>query len=95
MILLIVFEIFTVNILLLADGISIPTSYRTFISPLSSSKLYNEVSAYKDLAHFETPYVVMFQSVAELAKPQEIWQFKHPNRSVIVDEEGNVYKYVY
>ncbi|CAI2170057.1 20379_t:CDS:10 [Funneliformis geosporum] len=71
------------------DGISIPSSYRTFISPISSSKLYNEVSAYKDLVHFETPYVVMFQSVAELAKPQEIWQFEHPNGSIVIDEGGN------
>ena len=34
----------------------------------------------------------MFQSVAELAKPQEIWQFEHPNRSVVIDEEGKCIK---
>ncbi|CAB4490515.1 Skb1 methyltransferase [Rhizophagus irregularis] len=72
-----------------SDGISIPSSYSTFISPLSSSKLHSEVSAYKDLTHFETPYVVMLQSVAILAKPQEIWKFEHPNGLMIIDNEGN------
>ena len=76
------------NIISLADGISIPSSYSAFISPLSSSKLHNEISAYKDLTHFETPYVVMLQSAAKLAKPQEIWKFEHPNRSVVIDNEG-------
>ncbi|CAG8446554.1 9825_t:CDS:10 [Dentiscutata heterogama] len=70
-----------------ADGISIPASYTAFISPISSSKLHNEVAAYKDLAHFETPYVVMFQSACELAKPCQIWSFEHPNRNIAVDED--------
>ncbi|CAG8639921.1 1692_t:CDS:10, partial [Acaulospora colombiana] len=68
-------------------GISIPASYTTFISPLSSTKLHNEVAAYKDLTHFETPYVVMFQSVSELAEPQEVWKFVHPNKSIEVDDD--------
>ncbi|CAG8485867.1 5065_t:CDS:10 [Cetraspora pellucida] len=72
-----------------SGGISIPTSYTAFISPISSSKLYNEVAAYKDLAHFETPYVVMFQSASELAKPCQVWRFDHPNSNISVDEDGN------
>ncbi|CAG8462718.1 31176_t:CDS:10 [Gigaspora margarita] len=72
-----------------SDGISIPTSYTAFISPISSSKLHNEVAAYKDLAHFETPYVVMFQAASELAKPCQIWTFEHPNRNMAADEDGN------
>ncbi|CAG8818682.1 24878_t:CDS:2, partial [Gigaspora rosea] len=71
------------------DGISIPTSYTAFISPISSSKIHNEVAAYKDLAHFETPYVVMFQAASELAKPCQIWTFEHPNRNMAADEDGN------
>jgi len=31
----------------------------------------------------------MLQSVAKLAKPQEIWKFEHPNRSFVIDDEGN------
>ncbi|RIB22967.1 protein methyltransferase [Gigaspora rosea] len=72
-----------------SDGISIPTSYTAFISPISSSKIHNEVAAYKDLAHFETPYVVMFQAASELAKPCQIWTFEHPNRNMAADEDGN------
>ena len=47
-------------------GISIPYCYTSFIGPLQSSKLWNEVRNCKDetkhpLANFETPYVVHFQ----------------------------------
>ncbi|RHZ83026.1 hypothetical protein Glove_100g30 [Diversispora epigaea] len=68
------------------DGVSIPASYSTFISPISSTKLYNEVAAHKDFVHFETPYVVMFQSASELTESQEIWRFEHPNKSFEVDD---------
>jgi protein arginine N-methyltransferase 5 len=37
------------------------------------------VAAYKDLEHYETPYVVMFQQVCELASPKPLWSFEHPN----------------
>ncbi|RUO96262.1 PRMT5 arginine-N-methyltransferase-domain-containing protein, partial [Jimgerdemannia flammicorona] len=67
-------------------GISIPASYTAYVTPLSSSKLHSEVAAYKDLAHFETPYVVMFQSVAELADPQPLWRFDHPNCREVPDD---------
>jgi hypothetical protein len=30
----------------------------------------------------------MLQSVAILAKPQEIWKFEHPNRLAVIDNEG-------
>ena len=36
----------------------------TSITPLSSSKIYNDVVAFKDLAHLETPYVIMLQTNA-------------------------------
>ncbi|KAJ3210152.1 hypothetical protein HDU67_005611 [Dinochytrium kinnereticum] len=60
-------------------GISIPCKYTAFISPLSSSKLYSEVTAYKDITHMETPYVVKFKAVHELApEPEAMWSFSHP-----------------
>ncbi len=40
------------------DGISIPSSYTSFLVPVTSTKLYDSVKAYKDMEHFETPYVV-------------------------------------
>ncbi|KAI9269072.1 PRMT5 arginine-N-methyltransferase-domain-containing protein [Phascolomyces articulosus] len=69
------------------DGISIPASYTAYVAPLASSKLYNEVAAYKDLVHFETPYVVMFQQVFELAKSKPVWTFVHPNKAFKEEEE--------
>lgn len=46
--------------LLKADGISIPCSYTSFLAPVTTSKLYDAVKGYKDLEHYETPYVVKF-----------------------------------
>jgi protein arginine N-methyltransferase 5 len=60
-----------------ADGISIPSSYTAYLSPLSSSKLYNEVTSRSSTpaasastgstSAAETPYVVMFQAVNTLS----------------------------
>ncbi|KAI8984574.1 PRMT5 arginine-N-methyltransferase-domain-containing protein [Mycotypha africana] len=61
------------------DGISIPASYTSYISPLASSRIFGNINLYKDIKHFETPYVVLFQQVCELAAPQSLWSFKHPN----------------
>ncbi|KAL3689090.1 hypothetical protein R1sor_015399 [Riccia sorocarpa] len=61
------------------DGISIPSSYTSFIGPITASKLHNDVKSYADLAHFETAYVVKFHSVARLAPPQPVFTFVHPN----------------
>ncbi|CAF2068632.1 unnamed protein product [Brassica oleracea] len=63
------------------DGISIPSSYTSFIQPVTASKLYNDVKAHKDLAHFETAYVVKLHSVAKLAPSQSVFIFTHPNFS--------------
>ena len=41
------------------DGISIPCKYVSYLAPLTSSKLHNEVKAYSDLVHFETPCVAI------------------------------------
>lgn len=67
------------------DGISIPQSYTSWVGPLQSSKLYQEVRASADPeknpeAHFETPYVVHFQNRFEIAKPQPLFTFVHPIR---------------
>ncbi|TPX49281.1 hypothetical protein SeMB42_g02677 [Synchytrium endobioticum] len=69
--------------LLKDDGISIPSDYTAFISPLQSSKLHQDVSALKSQCHIETPYVVKFRAANELADSQELWSFVHPNRASI------------
>ncbi|CAO3664125.1 unnamed protein product [Rhizopus stolonifer] len=65
------------------DGISIPASYDTFIAPMASNRLFNNVSEYKSLTSFETPYVVMFRQFCLLASPEELWTFEHPNKKNI------------
>lgn len=35
-------------------GVSIPVAYTSWIAPISSSKLHQEVKAYNDVKHFET-----------------------------------------
>ncbi|KAI4378854.1 hypothetical protein MLD38_016278 [Melastoma candidum] len=62
------------------DGISIPSSYTSFIQPVTASKLYNDVKLHKDVVHFETAYVVKLHSVARLAPTQPVFTFTHPNR---------------
>ncbi|XP_068639169.1 protein arginine N-methyltransferase 5-like [Aristolochia californica] len=64
------------------DGISIPSSYTSFLQPITASKLYNDVKAHKDVAHFETAYVVKLQSVAMLAPTQPVFTFEHPDYTV-------------
>nr|XP_034196482.1 protein arginine N-methyltransferase 5 isoform X2 [Osmia lignaria] len=72
------------------DGISIPCSYTSYIAPVQSSKLFNEVKQCKDkdkhpLAHFETSYVVHLQNKYDIAKPQPLFTFRHPNKDSVID----------
>jgi len=62
-----------------ADGISIPSSYTSFLAPVSSSKLFNEVRTYNDRKHFETAYVVKLHNIYQLAEAMECFTFVHPN----------------
>ncbi|KAI5586964.1 hypothetical protein BDE02_06G246900 [Populus trichocarpa] len=63
------------------DGISIPSSYTSFIQPVTAAKLYNDVKSHKDLVHFETAYVVKLHNVARLAPSQTVFTFTHPDYS--------------
>ncbi|GLD96812.1 hypothetical protein PINS_up005495 [Pythium insidiosum] len=38
-------------------GVSIPCKYTSYVAPIMSSKLWNDVKALDGLKHFETPYV--------------------------------------
>jgi len=67
---------------LIETGISIPSDYTSYITPISSTKLYNSVSSYKDIIHFETSYVVKFNKVCEISEPKPIWSFHHPNWNI-------------
>jgi protein arginine N-methyltransferase 5 len=61
------------------DGISIPRSYTSYLQPITSHRLWCNVDAYGDLAHFETPYVVKLHRFTALASPQPVFSFVHPN----------------
>jgi protein arginine N-methyltransferase 5 len=69
----------------LDDGISIPSSYTSFLGPIQSSKLFNEVRSCRErdkpyFTSFEMSYVVHFRNRTELADPQSLFTFTHPNR---------------
>nr|CAG4647716.1 EOG090X028A [Moina brachiata] len=72
------------------DGISIPYSYTSFLGPIQSSKLYNEVRNCREkdkpyYTPFEMSYVVHFRNICELADPQALFTFVHPNREAPID----------
>ncbi|XP_068777944.1 protein arginine N-methyltransferase 5 isoform X2 [Struthio camelus] len=70
-----------------AGGVSIPCTYTSFLAPISSSKLYNEVRACRERdrdpeAQFEMPYVVRLHNFHQLAPPQPCFAFSHPNPGI-------------
>ncbi|KAL3859783.1 hypothetical protein ACJMK2_009977 [Sinanodonta woodiana] len=72
------------------DGISIPSEYTSYLAPLQSAKLYNEVRSCKERekpleTNFEMPYVVRLHSCQILAQPQAVFNFKHPNKDPVFD----------
>ena len=64
--------------LLKPNGVSIPTSYTSYLSPISTNKLWNAVQAFNSSKSFETPYVVLFNNYYELAAPVACFNFTHP-----------------
>nr|XP_020665399.1 protein arginine N-methyltransferase 5 [Pogona vitticeps] len=71
-------------------GVSIPCDYTSFLGPISSSKLYNEVRACREKdrdpeAQFEMPYVVRLHNFHQLAPPKPCFSFRHPNPDSIKD----------
>ncbi|XP_069489949.1 protein arginine N-methyltransferase 5 [Ambystoma mexicanum] len=72
------------------DGISIPSEYTSFLAPISSSKLYNEVRACREKdrdpeAQFEMPYVVRLHNFHQLSEPLPCFTFCHPNKDAVID----------
>ncbi|KAM5194466.1 protein arginine N-methyltransferase 5 [Mantella aurantiaca] len=71
-------------------GVSIPGEYTSYLAPISSSKLYNEVRACREKdrdpeAQFEMPYVVRLHNFHQLAEPLQCFTFKHPNTDAVID----------
>ncbi|XP_061364320.1 protein arginine N-methyltransferase 1.5-like isoform X2 [Gastrolobium bilobum] len=62
------------------DGISIPSSYTSFLQPVTASNLYKNIKEDKDILRFETAYVVKIHNVARLAPSQPVFTFTHPKK---------------
>lgn len=65
------------------DGISIPVDYTSYLSPISSSKLWMCAREMLNGKGLETPYVVNAFSYFNLAEPQKLFSFYHPQFSDI------------
>ncbi|XP_060844526.1 protein arginine N-methyltransferase 5-like [Rhopalosiphum padi] len=71
------------------DGISIPSSYTSYLGPIQSRKLHAEISSIrnnKDNCNFQKPYVVQLNNVYSIAPPKALFTFIHPKKNV---EESN------
>lgn len=72
------------------DGISIPCEYTSYLAPLQSEKLHNEIRLGKDREkppeyNFEMPYVVRLHNCQVLTEPKRVFNFKHPNHDTVID----------
>lgn len=74
------------NDLLKEGGISIPQSYTSFLAPLASTKLHNEVKSISEsMKEMETGYVVKIHRGKLVSPPQPVFSFSHPNRAPVID----------
>lgn len=67
------------------DGISIPYSYTSYVAPVATSKLFNEVKDYEDVKHFEIPYVVKMHNFYQMSPSKPCFTFTHPNKAARID----------
>jgi protein arginine N-methyltransferase 5 len=86
------------------SGVSIPCSYQSFVSPISSQKVWSEVrglskgpidvdpvTAASGVQRFETPYVVRLFNIYHIDDPKVVFDFDHrPRRETddIEQQEG-------
>lgn len=66
-------------------GISIPSEYTSYVAPIMSSKLWNDVKVFETLKSFETPYVVRFHNVYSIADAKRCFKFVHPKFNQRID----------
>eukprot|EP00927_Polykrikos_kofoidii_P033018 TRINITY_DN27973_c0_g1_i1.p1 TRINITY_DN27973_c0_g1~~TRINITY_DN27973_c0_g1_i1.p1 ORF type:complete len:614 (-),score=97.76 TRINITY_DN27973_c0_g1_i1:78-1919(-) len=62
------------------DGVVIPRSYTSYLTPVTTPKLWNDIKNYADLTHFETAYVVKFHhAFYPTTEIKPCFTFSHPN----------------
>lgn len=67
-----------------SDGISIPASYTSYLAPLQSIKIFNEIRNNRPIDKtlrccFETPYIIHLVNYYQIAPAQPLFKFEHPN----------------
>lgn len=68
-----------------SDGISIPSSYTSFLSPVQSRKMHSEILSIrknKDNCNFQKPYVVQLNNVYTIAPAKSLFTFTHPRTNL-------------
>ncbi|KAL7067451.1 Skb1 methyltransferase family protein [Cryptosporidium serpentis] len=73
------------------DGIMIPESYYSAVEPISSYKLWFNIST-QDIPHgLEIPYVVRVKSAFHIScqGPQKVFEFHHPNKQLARQSQFN------
>jgi protein arginine N-methyltransferase 5 len=63
----------------------IPKNYTSFIAPIMSSRIHQEVGYAGDPdkgknSHFETHYVIHMKNKYDIAPTQELFTFEHPQK---------------
>lgn len=66
-----------------SNGISIPSQYSSWVSPIASTSLHAKASSFGDSKHLEMPYVVKIRDYFSIAKSEKLWEFNHPNNQNI------------
>lgn len=63
--------------LLIPGGITIPRAYKSFLAPVSASKLWSDVRRLGDPKWFDTTFVARMRRVATLSPAQPLFAFEH------------------
>ncbi|XP_028967936.1 protein arginine N-methyltransferase 5-like [Galendromus occidentalis] len=82
--------------LLKPSGISIPSSYTSYVNPIQCAMMHRQAKDLRDdhkpQGHqLSTPYVVYFRHVNHLAEPKKLFEFKHPNRDLKGKSQSNAH----
>lgn len=73
-------------------GITIPQSYTSYLAPLQSTKIFNEIRHNRPLDKtlqfcYETPYIAHLANFYQIAPPQPLFNFTHPNWSEKINNQ--------
>lgn len=74
------------------DGISIPSKYSSYLTPISAPRLHAEINirALSDRKSYETPYVVMLHAIDYLSKHVKGSAKAFPDETSTNDDEENI-----